>query len=261
MKLLCSDYDGTLAFRTEESISYVYPRDIKSVNDFILEGNHFVVATGRSYKAGKIPLDEAGVNYNYLIADSGASIIDREGNVIFRKKINYDDITRVISIIKKHEPTSYEISNGNISSLTQIGEMDDDMKFKKQSRFFSGNEEEIIRNDSAIQIGVKFIDSKQIPLFINELNDSGCKVIAHINNLNVDITNADCSKEEAINILREINNYSEVYAIGNDYNDIGMIKDNCGFAIRGSEKEVIDSAKYIVDNISECIEMIRGNNL
>ena len=83
--MLVSDYDQTF---------YINDEDIKKnkiiINKFREKGNFFVIATGRSYDDFMKKKNEYSVEYDYLIINHGATILDKENNFIFEAKIpNY----------------------------------------------------------------------------------------------------------------------------------------------------------------------------
>ena len=76
-KMLVSDYDKTF---------YTNDIDIEinksSVNTFRNKGNIFVFATGRSYADFKEVETKFSLKYDYLIFNHGATIIDKNENII-----------------------------------------------------------------------------------------------------------------------------------------------------------------------------------
>ena len=85
MKCLISDFDGTLYDNN-------FINNLKSIKEFIDDGNIFVVATGRTFKNIKKKIVEAGIPYNYLICNNGLTIFDDKNNLIYSQKLNVEDI-------------------------------------------------------------------------------------------------------------------------------------------------------------------------
>ena len=81
-KMIVSDYDQTF---------YINDEDIEknkiAVNEFRNKGNIFVIATGRSYDDFMKKKNEYNIEYDYLIINHGATILDKDDNIIFNKKI------------------------------------------------------------------------------------------------------------------------------------------------------------------------------
>ena len=80
-KLLVSDYDQTF---------YINDEDIEknkiAVNEFRKKGNIFVIATGRSYADFMKKKNQYNIEYDYLIINHGATILDKKENIILMKK-------------------------------------------------------------------------------------------------------------------------------------------------------------------------------
>lgn len=82
-KLIVSDYDQTF---------YLNDEDIEKnkilVDKFVSNGNIFVIATGRSHYDFINKLNQYNFDYHYVIINHGATILDKENNVI---SVNYID--------------------------------------------------------------------------------------------------------------------------------------------------------------------------
>ena len=75
-KIIFSDYDQTF---------YVSDEDIEknkiAVKEFKSRGNIFVIATGRSYLDFYKKLNQYNFDYDYVILNHGATILDKNDNV------------------------------------------------------------------------------------------------------------------------------------------------------------------------------------
>ena len=81
--LLCSDFDGTLAYRAR-----VADRDRAAIRYFQLEGGMFVPTSGRASHFFKA-YEDSFVASKYIIGLNGAEIYDREQDrMVFRNPIN-----------------------------------------------------------------------------------------------------------------------------------------------------------------------------
>ena len=86
MKILVSDFDNTL-------FNYNYKQNVKAINEFVDEGNIFVIATGRGYDSLKNDLDK-DLKYSYLICNDGAMLYDDKRLIYFRE-MNFEVIKDV----------------------------------------------------------------------------------------------------------------------------------------------------------------------
>ena len=71
MKLLVSDYDGTLKSSVKDLML-----NIEAINKFREKGNLFVIITGRG-KSIREYIEEYNIPYDYLICENGAIIYDK----------------------------------------------------------------------------------------------------------------------------------------------------------------------------------------
>ena len=77
-KLLVSDYDQTFYLNDED-----IEKNKIAVKKFINKGNMFVIATGRSYDDFMKKKKQYNIEYDYVIINHGATILDKEDNIIF----------------------------------------------------------------------------------------------------------------------------------------------------------------------------------
>ena len=76
-KFLISDYDGTFHI-DDESMK----NNIEKVKEFRKNGNIFAIATGRAFFDFTKLLDKFNIEYDYLIINHGATLLDKNHNII-----------------------------------------------------------------------------------------------------------------------------------------------------------------------------------
>lgn len=89
-KILISDYDQTF-YLNDEDIEI----NKKAVAKFRKEGNIFVIATGRSYIDFYDKLNKYDFEYDYVIINHGATILDKDDNIIVNFTINNNVIKKI----------------------------------------------------------------------------------------------------------------------------------------------------------------------
>ena len=116
MKVLASDFDNTLF--VEEEISF--EENIKSIREFMLMGNIFIIITGRSYTDLKQMLNKYKIPYNYLFCEDGARIYNNMDLCIDEVKINHKKVQNIeVEADGKVEVLSKD-TNGNILTFKVI---------------------------------------------------------------------------------------------------------------------------------------------
>ena len=90
-KILVSDYDRTF-YLNKEGIK----KNIEAVEKFRKNGNLFVIATGRSFLDFKKKQYKYHFDYDYVILNHGATILDRKGHILDNNVINNEDRKSVV---------------------------------------------------------------------------------------------------------------------------------------------------------------------
>ncbi len=109
MNLLVSDFDGTL--HTNDINIKI---NIKRIQEFINNGNLFMLSSGRSYNSLMGKVIKYNIPYNFLATEDGSHLFDNKGNVL-HEDIMDKSIVNEINIIRslnKHKDiqfgTTYE---------------------------------------------------------------------------------------------------------------------------------------------------------
>lgn len=94
MKLLVSDYDGTLKSDIKNLLI-----NIKYINKFMASGNKFVISTGRCFESIKKEIETYSIPYDYLTCNDGLVTFDNENKIIFSHPMDIDTIISVLSVL------------------------------------------------------------------------------------------------------------------------------------------------------------------
>ena len=73
MKLLATDYDGTLKYA-----SHIMPEDLEAIQDWKQAGNMFVIVTGRSMESIEQQVKENDLPVDYYVTNNGGMVFDKE---------------------------------------------------------------------------------------------------------------------------------------------------------------------------------------
>ena len=98
MKILISDFDGTL-FINEDDIL----KNSKKIKEFRGNGNLFIISTARNYEAIEPACRQYNIEADYFFCDIGSVILDKNGNVLYKKYINIDDRNKIEKILYGYE--------------------------------------------------------------------------------------------------------------------------------------------------------------
>lgn len=231
-KLLVSDYDQTF---------YINDEDIEknkiAVNEFRNQGNIFVIATGRSYYDFIKKKQQYNIEYDYIIINHGATILEKNDNIIFNETIPNEILNNLKSDLYLENAEKYfccSLLESRVSfehkNLTKV--------HVKYSNLEYSNE----------------IQRKLEEKYGDILN------IYYVSGNSIEIISKNTNKSKAIKLLSkklEIRQ-EEIYTIGDGYSDIKMVKDYNGYAMKESVKELKDIAIKEINSVSNLIEEIKG---
>lgn len=252
-KLLCSDYDGTL--RVNQEVSKF---DLEAINNFRSLGNKFGIVTGRSIGMIEYEVKHFHIPIDFLICNNGGIAVSANGEVLLRHDIDFEVSQAFISYIMKYPSIMLGCSDGDRFALIQEGEI-----------------KETPANFNTI-LGTSYTDINKI-LCIKKINSFFLKdstlsrtmelykelsvrykdILAfHFNNGTIDVSAPGASKKNAIKELSQRYDIEGIYAIGDGYNDLEMIKEFGGFTVVNAPSEVKQHALNIFDNVCECVKLL-----
>lgn len=241
IKLIATDLDGTLLNDKKEISEYNKKILLELTNNYNVE---LILSSGRPIEGIK-KYKEVLQNNNYSIIFNGASIVDNDGNVIYKKTIEENISKEIIELSQKYNICMHVYNNGKyivskkdfpIKSYVQkeqtinvIYGIDnaDDYKFDK---ILILGEREILNNlkneiDLKFNVHSCFSGEKFLEIVSKEAN-KGNALKWICSNKGIDIKNAA--------------------AFGDNFNDVEMIEyAGIGVAMGNAEKDVKQKANYI----------------
>ncbi|NFV14210.1 Cof-type HAD-IIB family hydrolase [Clostridium sp. FAM 1755] len=267
-QLIALDMDGTLLNDekkiTQKTLSYIKKAKEKGVRVVISSGR---VPGGLKFYEEIIAKEEP------MICANGALILNHKKETIYNEGINKNTLLNIIDILRKYKNTYYHFYHDNIMCTEKF-----DYSTK---RFYEFNES--IERKYRIEIRIITDSRKYIKDREREINkivvvDDDLEYLNRIqkeiqDNLNVSVTKSHISNIEICNFgiskgiaLEKLANYYDIpiekcIAVGNDENDISMIKKaGLGVFMKNTREELKKYANYITnmdnnnDGIAEVIE-------
>ncbi len=240
MKIICSDYDGTLnrGGITEEKL--------RTIEKWRKEGNLFTVVSGRG-KEFFSELKERDIPVDFLLSCNGAVITDKDGKIVSDIKCKEKIGNRLIDFLFASDcPFAAVCSDG----FMRI----------KNPRF---PDEEGITREEAGEIPLfnqistalpSFSDAERVTEkvrekfgeFLNPLQNGTC----------IDIVPKGMDKAEGIYLLMKKTgaSYEDIIAVGDNVNDEAMIKEFRSYAMENGVERIKTLADGIVSGIEQLIE-------
>src|SRR5574344_1034320 len=96
MKLLVSDYDGTL----KPDIKNLY-LNIEAIKRFKEKGNTFMISTGRSFVSIKKEITKYNIPYDFLSCNDGAILFDNNDNILYKNIIEKELLILLLEQLKQ----------------------------------------------------------------------------------------------------------------------------------------------------------------
>ena len=261
IKLIASDLDGTMF----EKGNVIPETNLKAINDINNSNINFTICTGKTYSLFKNICEDIGTGYG--IFGNGNQIINLEtGEEIYRKLLRNEDVLFCINTAKKlklhvHLYTNKEVITEKLLymdlrnfELTK-NDKNIDLEFKIVTdiqEYVEKENPEILKlvisaEKDLANLKREFDKNKNLKVNLIRKVDKYRDEIIGKEYEYLDIMPAGINKEQALEVLE---NYlkidkSEVLAIGDNLNDLEMIKDSgVGIAVANAYDEVKEVANY-----------------
>ncbi len=255
MKLFVSDYDMTLYIN--EHIDEKVLDAIKSWRD---NKNIFVIATGRNKFSIFEQIEKYNIDFDYLIANNGALIFDKERKIIYKETIDENEAYKVIKYLFDKFGATVEIANEENIISVQSKEKNDILYFDAFNKVKIINIDEINLVKNIIQINKTSNDIEKIKTIAKSINDNFKEVVAYGNIRTVDIVGKKVNKANGITFLEhelKDKNIEKIFVAGDSNNDIDMIKKYDGYVQINAGENI----KKITNKYFSLISDIMNENL
>lgn len=224
MKLLSSDYDGTL-----NVFEYDIHLNLSYIRSFMKKGNIFVLNTGREFKRIMPEIEKYDIPYNYLSCTDGNLLLNSKNEVIYRTNM-HDDISEMVLELKQKfpnielEPIMYE---GNILEYQLV----------------------------TSEINEKLLLHLEKICLLHNL----CYKTFHIKNqLYVYIGHSEITKSSALEVIMNLEKISkcDIFTIGDDLNDFEMIRDFNGYTFPWGNGKLKDVSQGECSSVADLVKKI-----
>lgn len=226
MKIIASDFDGTLLIRNK-----LREGDLRSIKSFQDRGNLFGIVTGRSFHSLN-KLIEGKLSPDFVIANNGSHILIRNEKAmteLVKFTLDKTKVARLINFYKPYFPV--KIFTDKARSLDRLDEIMDREEILALAIYSDKNLDNPFDEDFSFHKSIGVID----------------------------VINKQVSKKTGIEFIKDFYGYDkEIYSIGDDLNDISFLEaSRLSFTLNSvSEEEVLKVSNYKVENIEELIENI-----
>lgn len=245
-KAFVSDIDGTLFFH------YLNPpikkSDIDAIKEFQNQDNLFGLCSGRPY-CGVVNLFDDQIKPDFYIISSGALILDQNKKIIYEQCINYKYIQEIYNNYYHQAIVIIQTDNpNNVYKSQKENDLDENTIIIKN---IDGLKEQKIYGISLV-----FKDDETAQKHTDLINKKYSKLKGFQNTNSIDIVMKECSKGNALKIVKQKYQISKIAGIGDSYNDLTMLeKADISFTFKNSPVKLKEQVDYQVDSVSEAIEI------
>ena len=254
MKLLASDYDGTLKYAQQ-----IMQEDLDAIQRWRDAGNLFVINTGRSMESIKVQMEKYNISADYYITNHGGMVFDKDEFELFSSYLEYITSLDIIYIAKELEGVvSYVVNDGKHRHRIIVNDRLQEKRYMQLQPDMS--EDEVLDLGKYAKITISMSETGAAIELANQLNTFfSDDITAYANNFVVEIGPKGITKATGMEFLCEFEDIDEydTYAIGDSYSDIEMIEFSPnGACISTAPDDLKWVAKQQYDSIHEMIDEI-----
>lgn len=251
MKIAACDFDGTLCRR-----GGVSREDLDAISLWRAAGNLFGLATGRDLNLSRVEIDKWGIEIDFLVCNTGASIYDGDLNLVHLTALPHGSTPGLIDhpmsrrsryCLLSRAGQSYIINQSKESWLTGLGLPLTPIE-AEAARALSG----------LAQFGLEFDSHKEARLAAEAYNrDLAPAVRAQQSGTCVDLIAAGIDKGEGLALMIELMDLKPeaVLAIGDSENDLAMFRRYEGYAVASAPEDIQAEAGAVVESPAEMLRL------
>lgn len=254
MKILASDYDGTLKYLNE-----ITEEDIQAIHKWKKAGNLFVIDTGRSMESILEESRKYALPVDYYITNNGGMLFDKDGKELFSSYLPVSvshEIMKKASLLKG--VVSYVVNDGWHRHRIIVNDQLEEHRYPGLLPDISENE--LFGTGKYAQIVISYETQNEASAMAVKFNEEYADHIsAYANKYVTDIVPNGISKAHGLDFMHTYLSIdkNDIYAIGDAENDIPLMEyADHGCCIAFGKDELHKHAKYVCTSISDYISRI-----
>lgn len=254
-KILFSDFDGTLFIN-----GAVSDDDREAIRRWRAAGNLFAMASGRHLTPLKEHLAQQGVEWDYLLCLNGAEAFDSADRRLFEVPIDIGLLPGLYRTIVRDDGWA-NVCYGDRGERIRTEHCSD---FNVDHAHYS--EDRLSTFNCFTQIcsaGRNKNTADAIAIKNRVLERYGEYVSAEVNGWSIDVNSKGVNKASGIERLIGIIGIDadDVYAVGDNFNDLSMLTAYHGCAVTRAPEEVHRQVKAIARSVAELIDEILSRDV
>ena len=248
MKIITSDYDGTLLINGKISEA-----DLSAIEKFRHSGGIFGIVTGRGMSSITEEIKRHSIPVDFCICNNGSLII-KDGRLLDACFIDGKHLPYVVGDIidAGGQYAAINIADRRVCAI--FGENENE----KEGEFFISLQN-LDRIKEFNQVDARLENDTKAAALAGFINTKyGGILTAHNNGSCVDIVRSGVSKTVGIYKYLELcgKNADDLTAVGDNFNDVGMLREFGGYVLASGNPEVIKIIGRTCESVAQLIERI-----
>lgn len=256
MKLLASDYDGTLNQKGVVSENTLY-----MVERWRAEGNLFGIVTGRDPRFILREIRFFQIPFDFLICATGSMVFDQSLRLLHSETMREGAVRALLNLPVFASGMHFLVSSEEHTYMT----CRDAKKLDKMKELFGvlDGGEELFCSLPVNQISTKFESAELAQLCQETVNGTLGQLVCAYQNLDcVDVVPNGTGKLSGIRALLESFEKmpEDVFVIGDSFNDLPMIQAFSGYTVDSAVEEIRAQAAACFSGVDTMIEALLSGN-
>lgn len=251
-KVAASDFDGTLFIN--QSIT---AENLSAIRNWRAAGNKFGIVTGRAYIMLPHHLEEFGLEIDFAICENGAIIHDGGGKVIFETELPKKILKAIINepLASKSLHFAFEAAEkvycANVKPTSWL--LREQTRWKLPLEIIDVAQIDELPRINQLALNFESLEAAQNAA--DMLNKKyGDVIFAQKNTVSLDIVIAGMNKAVGVeNLLKICDWRGKIYVIGDETNDLPMIRHFGGFTVATARDLVKKEATRIFSSVGEML--------
>ena len=238
MKIIASDFDGTLACR-----GGISDEDRHAIEAFRRAGHKFGIVTGRDMPMALDIVERHNFHPDFLICCTGATILGEDGRVLYHKRGKLGNfMNEIFAHACAMGARLFTVNDGPLKYFADVS---------------GGIPFDLSPFTAFTQVNVHFSDSESAEAFATLVRERYSRCIsAHRNGRDVDMPPPDTSKVTGIYEYAKRFDAPQIYTVGDNVNDLSMIREFCGYAVENAVDAVKAEADHLCRRVADMIDDI-----
>lgn len=254
MRIIASDFDGTLCQMGPSWKYEVAPRDLSAIDAWRAAGNLFAVVTGRRFPDMRNTLESIGLRPDFLLCVNGSELYDSHFAPVASLKVDGGILSEIWPVLRPDALIGRAICGEDFYHLhneedvppedgIQVYSLEDMVRvipcFTQVTTAYQTEEIAAARTEALRALPNLPVTPHQNGRFIDTVSNDGGKALG----LSLAMTSLGITPEET-------------YTLGDNQNDLPMLKAYRGYAIASGAGAVLAAIPNHVPNIAALIKEV-----